>query len=223
MPSVIIDCPACSRKLRVPDELSGRAVKCPTCEHIFPAPTPGSPAPASAAPAAEAAPVALVNVDLQESDEKDERPWEDSGQFQGRRDAEPHRGNLVLTLGIISIVLVLFCGALGLPLGIAAWVMGRRDLVKIRQNLMDREGEGLTQAGLICGIIGTILDSLWLLACLIYVGFMFTVVASIRRAPPPPPIAPPVPVRPAPVLPPGNKAAGHYWPERLQAYLPTKG
>src|SRR6266851_1919489 len=35
MPALIIDCPSCSRKLRVPDELLGKAVKCPTCEHTF--------------------------------------------------------------------------------------------------------------------------------------------------------------------------------------------
>src|SRR5262249_23820204 len=33
--SSIIDCPACSRKLRVPDELIGTQVKCPTCSETF--------------------------------------------------------------------------------------------------------------------------------------------------------------------------------------------
>src|SRR5207244_11629515 len=35
MPALIIDCPSCGRKLQVPDELLGKAVKCPTCEHTF--------------------------------------------------------------------------------------------------------------------------------------------------------------------------------------------
>src|SRR5437660_10240487 len=32
---MIIDCPSCSRKLRVPDDLLGKQVKCPTCGHTF--------------------------------------------------------------------------------------------------------------------------------------------------------------------------------------------
>ena len=92
-------------------------------------------------------------------EEEDERPWEER-RFRGRRDAEPHRGVLILVLGIISIVLVaIACGPVGLPLGIAAWVMGHKDLRKMRENIMDDEGMGLTQAGWICGIIGTILDT----------------------------------------------------------------
>src|SRR5207249_3609680 len=44
----IIDCPSCSRKLRVPDELLGQTVKCPTCQMVFdatagPAPLPSPP------------------------------------------------------------------------------------------------------------------------------------------------------------------------------------
>jgi predicted Zn finger-like uncharacterized protein len=31
----IVDCPSCNRKLRVPDELLGRNVKCPTCSTTF--------------------------------------------------------------------------------------------------------------------------------------------------------------------------------------------
>ena len=29
--SMIVNCPSCERQLRVPDELQGRQVKCPTC------------------------------------------------------------------------------------------------------------------------------------------------------------------------------------------------
>src|SRR5216683_2170695 len=44
MSTQIIDCPACSRKLRVPGELLGRQVRCPTCEHQFQAAAaPGAP------------------------------------------------------------------------------------------------------------------------------------------------------------------------------------
>src|SRR5438093_1596348 len=33
--STIVDCPSCSRKLRVPEELLGKKVKCPTCSGTF--------------------------------------------------------------------------------------------------------------------------------------------------------------------------------------------
>ena len=62
---------------------------------------------------------------------------------------EPGRGGLILTFGILSIV------PLGPILGIPAWVMGHRDLKKIRAGLIAVGQQGLTQAGMILGIIGT--------------------------------------------------------------------
>src|SRR5437870_2690901 len=32
---IILDCQSCARKLRIPDELMGQPVKCPTCGHVF--------------------------------------------------------------------------------------------------------------------------------------------------------------------------------------------
>ncbi|MDB4662033.1 DUF4190 domain-containing protein [Verrucomicrobiales bacterium] len=63
---------------------------------------------------------------------------------------QPHRGTLVLVLGILSIVV---CQILG-PF---AWIMGNKDLAAMASGQMDKEGEGQTKAGKICGIIGTIL------------------------------------------------------------------
>ena len=67
-----------------------------------------------------------------------------------RRDFSPHRGGLILTLGIISLTFCAFTGPI-------AWIMGNQDLKDIRVGRMDPDGEGLTQAGRICGIISTIL------------------------------------------------------------------
>ena len=63
---------------------------------------------------------------------------------------KPHRGTLILVLGILGLVV---CG----PLGIAAWVMGSGDLKEINAGTMDPAGRGSTEAGKICGIIATIL------------------------------------------------------------------
>jgi hypothetical protein len=64
--------------------------------------------------------------------------------------AEAHRGTLILVLGILGLVV---CGFIG----IAAWMMGKSDLDKMSRGLMDREGEGMTRAGYVLGIISTIL------------------------------------------------------------------
>ena len=63
---------------------------------------------------------------------------------------KPHRGTLILVLGILGLVL---CG----PLAIVAWILGAGDLKQIDAGTMDPAGRGVTQAGKICGIIGTIL------------------------------------------------------------------
>ena len=65
-----------------------------------------------------------------------------------------------------------------MPIGICAWVMGGRDLRKMKNKEMDPQGQGQTQAGWICGIVGTILDSLALLACLGYFGFIGYMIQS---------------------------------------------
>ncbi len=66
---------------------------------------------------------------------------------QGMR---PHRGTLILVLGILGLVCCVI-------LGIIAWVMGNTDLREMNMGRMDPSGRGLTQAGKICGMISVIL------------------------------------------------------------------
>ncbi len=63
----------------------------------------------------------------------------------------PHRGGLILALGILGIVCCFICG-------IIAWVMGNNDMREIDAGRMDPTGRGLTQAGKICGMVGVILS-----------------------------------------------------------------
>ena len=72
---------------------------------------------------------------------------------------KPHRGTLILVLGILSIFLC------GLFTGIPAWVMGNSDLKEMEQGIMDPSGRGLTQAGRIIGMVITIL------ACVCGLGY----------------------------------------------------
>lgn len=76
----------------------------------------------------------------------------------------PHRGGLILGLGIASISTSIFlcCCFLIVPvslgLGIPAIVMGNSDLSAIKRNELDPAGYSQTQAGMICGIIGCVLS-----------------------------------------------------------------
>lgn len=64
---------------------------------------------------------------------------------------QPHRGGLILVLGIVGIVM-------GCPIfSLMAWVMGSGDLREMRAGRMDRSGEGLTQAGQLLGMIPSII------------------------------------------------------------------
>ena len=74
-----------------------------------------------------------------------------------------HRGILILILGILSVTI---CG----PAGIAAWIMGNSDLKEMDAGTMDPSGRGTTNAGRICGIIGT---------CLFLIGVVIGVILMV--------------------------------------------
>jgi hypothetical protein len=260
MPTTV-DCPACDCKLRVPDRLRGKQVKCPECGDTFPTlPLPETPpsspqaetlvytpnanaqggantedlaklqtlveqtAPARSRPS-KAPPKA--NIDEQapcpncsalnppdarachqcgaEFEVADEE-WEGRGT---RRDSEPHRGPTVFTLGVISVVwggIMLFAcplvSAFGLCVGIPAWIMGHRDLKKMRQNVMDPRGERQTRSGWICAIVGTVLSGLGaIVGAFAMTLYVIMIVGIVSAKPPPPGTAPraaPGPIAPAP-------------------------
>ncbi len=62
----------------------------------------------------------------------------------------PHRGGLILTLSLLGFACCQF-------FSVAAWIMGHADMKEINAGRMDPAGRGLTQAGMIIGIIGTLL------------------------------------------------------------------
>ena len=204
MTNMIISCPSCPQKLRVPEELLGRPVKCPKCGIIFDAPHPavsGEPAQETVEIAGSSAPLSMPSAG---------GPGTSGPAFPRtsriRRDAEPGRGALILTLGIISIVLPV----IGWIPGIAAIVMGRSDQQKIRAGSMDRSAADTTQAGWICGIIGTVIQLLVCVGCGLYISLMvlmFQQVRSGKFAPPPAVRVGPggaVPMQPMPAPAPGG-------------------
>lgn len=68
---------------------------------------------------------------------------------------QPHRGVLILVFGILAwIVCPVFA-----PI---AWIMGQGDLRQMRRGVMDPSGMSMTQAGMILGMVYTILFMLFL-------------------------------------------------------------
>jgi len=167
----IINCPSCQRKLQIPDTLLGQDVQCPTCNATFRASLdqPAAPPPPAPDPRdyrdepRDEAPPRKRRRRYDEDDDYDD-DYDDRARRR-RRDLEPHRGSLILVLGILSIVI----GGIGLVLGPIAWIMGYQDMAEIRAGRMDPDGESSTNAGRICGIIGTILNILWIGGCCFFV------------------------------------------------------
>jgi predicted Zn finger-like uncharacterized protein len=122
-----------------------------------------------------------------------------------RRETEPHRGGFVLAMGIVSLAMIVACWPLSIIPGLIAWICGRADLRKMRDDTMDPEGESSTQAGWICGIIGTCLSAVIWLGCGTIIGMSWYETIQSSKRMQPRIIAPPVPVRPAPPMQPAKK------------------
>ncbi len=77
---------------------------------------------------------------------------------------KPHRGGLILTLGILSWVL------LGPLSSFFAWFLGKSDMREMDAGRMDPDGRNLTQVGMILGMIYSILT---------IVGVLFVIVMLV--------------------------------------------
>ena len=73
----------------------------------------------------------------------------------------PHRGVIILVLGILGLIVCQLIAPV-------AWIMGKGDLAQIDAGQMDPEGRGMTQAGMILGIVGTILIVLSVVAMIFF-------------------------------------------------------
>ena len=157
-------CKSCNTTLRVPDEHLGKQARCPSCQNLNVIQADSAVPPAK--PIAPAAPI---------QDPGFENPYSASagmtlppGGPAGRAYSQPHRGGLVLGLGIMSLM----CNFFLIP-GILAWIFGNSDLKKMSAGTMDPEGKGLTQAGMILGIVSTALVALLL------VFYVFLIVIAV--------------------------------------------
>lgn len=96
----------------------------------------------------------------------------------------PHRGAIVLTLGILGIVMSTVAAAIlpctpiiGLALSIPAWFMGSADLKAIDRGEMDPQGRGPTMAGMITGIVGTVIGGIAVVIALVFIALFFGLIA----------------------------------------------
>ncbi len=176
--TIEFQCSSCNTTLRVPKEHLGKQARCPQCSNLNLV-EPGSP-PAGYAP----------NVANQISPESGHQPHipysagrESVLHAQGTTPqpsyhySRPHRGGLVLALGIISIC----CSGVVVP-GILAWIFGRNDLKAMDAGLMDPEGRGMTQAGMIMGMVMTIFAIIGLVFMICYFLFIFLFVVGMAGA-----------------------------------------
>jgi hypothetical protein len=229
---LIYECPSCGKKLKIPDELVGHQVRCSDCASTFVAERPAPPPPPSRAP----------------------RGYDDYPQPARRRrmrddGLEQHRGVLVMCFGIASVALLAVSGGVyvggaalgpvvlagpfvtivGFVLGILAWIWGGVDLHRMKRGYMDPDGHGMTTAGYVCGIIGTILNALSLIiscvaAVAVLAGFaafsccFLQAFTQAMNRPQRPPARPPnwrveaAPLRPA-----------DYLPRRIETWTANRG
>jgi hypothetical protein len=171
--AIQFSCKSCGTTLRVPDEHLGKQARCPKCQNLnivqadLHEPTPGS------YPVNEPVPQA-----------KPGNPYAvgqgtilPAGGIAGRAYQSAHRGGMILTLGVMAIV----CNVAGVP-GILAWVMGSADLKQMDAGRMDPEGRGLTQAGMIMGMIMTIFIIIGIVLIVCYLVLIFVLFAGAAGA-----------------------------------------
>lgn len=76
---------------------------------------------------------------------------------------KPHRGTVILVLGILGLVFCVICG-------FVAFFMAKGDLAEMKAGVMDRTGEGMTTAGYWLGLVSIILFGLGLIMGIAFVA-----------------------------------------------------
>jgi hypothetical protein len=118
-----------------------------------------------AAGAAAVSPVPARNP-FAETDTDSANPFGPGGVYAAPHAARylaPHRGGLILTFGILG-------WAVCIVFSVIAWAWGASDLREMRAGRMDESGRGLTTAGMILGMISTILAGVMFLLMMLFIG-----------------------------------------------------
>ncbi len=179
-----IHCCHCGGMLQLHDEDAGKKIQCPMCSRAFtvhfgdettsPAPSmPNLELSSDNAPLSRFHPSmeAEQSSSIVKLDAERLAPPPNSDPKHGARRSprsvpgeeddsavSPHRGSLVLTLGILSLVFA-WCPIAGWILSSHAMRIGSHDIEAMRKGTRDRYDNGMTQSGRILGHIGAIVSS----------------------------------------------------------------
>jgi predicted Zn finger-like uncharacterized protein len=180
--ATIVSCPHCRSSLQVPQELLGKDVRCAGCQKTFRAVTEPAampvppPLPAGDVPEWDKPPAGDEEeyekpLDEGKGESRKDKPkrrgpresakgyYDDLMRYQ-RRKQQPHRGSLILTFGILSLL-----GVASFIFGTLAWYWGTQDLNEMYSGKMDMRGEGMTKTGRLLGMIGIGIQCLLILSC----------------------------------------------------------
>jgi hypothetical protein len=91
-----------------------------------------------------------------DDDDRPARRPRDDDDAPRRGGGKPHRGVMILVLGILGF----FCCFI---LGIVAFFMGQSDIKEMDAGRMDPSGRGLTKAGMIIGLISIVWTLVWVI------------------------------------------------------------
>src|ERR1051325_9108314 len=152
----VITCPGCRRTLQVPEQYLGQTVQCPECRHMFTAASSAvsaNPPPATSVPGEKPKPRRDDDDDFDDLPRRRRRYEDDDDDDLDlrrrrralERDYAPHRGGVILALGLFSLVGGMSLMGLPLVLGPVAWALGAYDLHEIREGRMDPAGESMTR------------------------------------------------------------------------------
>ena len=193
--NVEFQCQNCSTTLRVDRQYLGRQARCPNCKTVNLVADQqdsadalrsfgGQEVPDQQVQAAktdsesvalenlEESPRTSANLNASASETGSEgfrpNPYTSPSSRSAGWHGSPHRGGMILTLGILAAT----CNFLLIP-GIMAWVMGSSDLKKMEAGYMDPEGKGITTAGMVLGIVFTLLI---LVPLVLYVLFLLFII-----------------------------------------------
>jgi hypothetical protein len=176
----LTQCPKCQRKLNVQEAQLGQTVQCPVCGEFFTAAALSAPRPPLRPQAIPEERDPLRHDDpppppprgrndgprpryLDKEDDDRGRGYPPRRGYRPPRDPYgdpiPHRGGLILALGLTGMFLSCIPLA-GWILGGIALSMANTDLPRMDSGYMDREGRGLTVGGQVCGIIAVVINSI---------------------------------------------------------------
>jgi len=159
---ISMTCPNCNGKLRVPDDLVGKKIKCPKCAVLLPVVAPEQAAITKEKPPAKSEGIAENITTLEEvEDDEDEAPRPRKIARNIRRDPTeeavstiiPYKNVRALTAYYLGVFSLIPCA--GLLLGPAAFVLGILGLRYLKVN-PTAKGTGHAIAGIVLGSLTTL-------------------------------------------------------------------